>query len=50
MVIWKMIAFLGKYGNQPARHLLEFPMDDLKRLADAVGHFLEEESKQVEDR
>lgn len=42
--LWSKIAFLGRYGNQPADVCLDMPSTDLDRLAIRVGKIMEEEA------
>ena len=41
--IWKQIAFLGRYGNQPMDVCLAAPRARLNVLADAVNELMSEE-------
>lgn len=43
--IWKLVAFLGRYGNQPATVCLSLPTRDLGLLAREVGELLREEAE-----
>jgi len=45
--LWRMVAFLGRYGHQPADVCLRMPVDDLQRLAREVGKILEEEQRSI---
>jgi len=42
-VIWRRIAFLGRYGHQPAHALLRMPTTQLYDLARAVAELMREE-------
>lgn len=42
--IWKHIAFLGRYGHQPADVLLGFPTAELSEFSDEVAQLIKEES------
>lgn len=42
--IWSLVAFLGRYGNQPANVMRSMPVLELKRLADAVGELVAQEN------
>lgn len=42
--IWKLCAFLGRYAGQPVDVLLGRSILDLRRLVDAVGGLIENES------
>lgn len=48
--IWKLIGYLGRYGHQPADVSLRLPVDDLMRLADAVGDLLTKEAEAMKPR
>jgi hypothetical protein len=41
--LWRQVAFLGRYANQPADVSLGLPVDDLQRLVAATAKLLEEE-------
>ena len=41
--LWKLIAFLGRYGKQPADTCLAMPMGDLLMLASSVSEIMVEE-------
>ena len=43
--LWRPVAFLGRYGNQPVSVSLGLPVDDLRRLVEATAKLLEEEHK-----
>jgi len=43
--IWRLVAFLGRYAHQPADAILQRPLSELRRLADATGTLLEEEGE-----
>lgn len=45
--LWKMIAFLGRFGHQPANVCLDMTMLDLQSLAHQVGELLREESESM---
>ena len=42
--LWKLLAFLGRYGHQPVDVCLDLPTMDLHQLASGVGEIMEEES------
>lgn len=42
--IWKLIAFLARYGHQPADMLLRMPVDSLQALASGVEDLLDAEN------
>lgn len=43
--IWKLVAFLARYGHQPAPAVLGMPVDRLEALACAVGDLLDAEAE-----
>ena len=43
--ILKQVAFLGRYGHQPANVVLHMPMQDVIAMADAVAELLDEEAE-----
>lgn len=46
--LWKLLAFIGRYGHQDILKLRrELPVSDLIQLANAIGHLLKEESSKV---
>ena len=45
--IWKLVAYLGRYGHQPADVTLALPVTDLRRLSDGVSALVEEEAAAV---
>ena len=42
--IWKLVAFLGRYGHQPAEMCLSMDTEDLRNLATGVADIMEEEN------
>lgn len=46
--LWKLFAFLGKYGNQPISSVLGADyvptMDDLRMLADGIAELMRDEA------
>lgn len=42
--IWKMLAYVGRYGNQPMNVLRQMPMREINLLAQELGRILEEEN------
>ena len=42
--IWKLVAFLGRYGHQPARECMSMPSGDMRELANGVAEIMREES------
>lgn len=47
--IWRLIAWLGRYGHQPANVLLALPFVDISHLADGVAEILRGEKDMSED-
>ena len=43
--IWRVIAFLARYGHQQANGLLDFPLTDLRLLQDQIGSIMEDEAR-----
>lgn len=43
--IWRVIAFLARYGHQQANGLLDFPLTDLRLLQEQVGSIMEDEAQ-----
>lgn len=46
--IWRLLAFLGRYGYQDATRWLHRPMPDVIHFARALGYMLDSERKAVE--
>lgn len=42
--IWKLVAFLGRYGHQQAKDILAMPVTQTMRLAEQVGELIAEEN------
>jgi hypothetical protein len=42
--IWDLVAYLGRYGHQPASVSLQLPIGDMRRLAESVNDLVKEES------
>jgi len=42
--IAKLLAFMGRYGNQSILDLLDMPMLDVRLYAESVGEILREEA------
>lgn len=42
--IWKLVAFLGRYGNQQVDQLLEMQNSELIDMADAIAELMREEA------
>jgi hypothetical protein len=42
--IWRLVAFLGRYGHQPVEDCLHMTFADLCSLAEGVSELLREES------
>jgi hypothetical protein len=45
--IWRQVAFLGRYANQPADVSLSLPFDDLQRLVEETSIILEQENESM---
>lgn len=45
MQIWKLLAFLGRYGHQDVTMLLKWQVPDLLALSKSVGDLLKEENE-----
>ena len=43
--IWKLVAFLGRYGHQPCDVCLEMETGDLRDLAEGVAGIMNEENE-----
>jgi hypothetical protein len=43
-MIWKLMAFLGRCGNQQASAMLHMPLSDVTRLAIEIAGLMKEES------
>lgn len=43
--IWKLVAFLARYGHQPAGEVLAMTVDRVEALARAVGELLDGEAE-----
>lgn len=43
--MWDLVAFLGRYANQPASETLSLPVTDLRRLTEATRRILNEEAE-----
>lgn len=42
--IWKLLAYVGRYGNQPVTVARSLTLRELRVLADAVGEIVGEEN------
>jgi len=42
--IWKVVAFLGRYGHQSADEILDMPTPDMQALAKGVSEIMKEEA------
>lgn len=42
------MAFLGRYGHQPADEIMRMPMRDIMSLAHGVGELIKEEAEATE--
>jgi hypothetical protein len=43
--LWRLFAFLGRYGHQQLSELKKLPITDLMRFAKEVGFIISEESE-----
>jgi len=43
--LWRMVAFLCRYGHQQVPSVMGMTMGDARRMVDAVGELLEAENK-----
>lgn len=43
----RLLAFLGRYANQPVGDLMKLEVDDFYRLVQATGEILDEEAAAV---
>jgi ligand-binding sensor domain-containing protein len=43
--LWRQVAFLGRYANQPADVCLAMPVDDLARMVAETSKLLEDENE-----
>jgi hypothetical protein len=42
--MWRLIAWLGRYGHQPASTCLDLSFDDLTRLSGGVSEIMRDEA------
>lgn len=42
--IWKMLAYVGRYGHQPVNVAMQLTVRDLSKLADCVAELVREEN------
>jgi len=42
--VWKMLAYVCRYGHQPITALLQMPVGNLRRLADKIADLIEKEN------
>lgn len=42
-MLWRVLAFCGRYGHQPIQYLRKLPVTELMRFAGALGTLLYEE-------
>ena len=42
--IWKMLAYVGRYGHQPVDVSMRLPVRQLRMLADALNDIVAEEN------
>lgn len=47
--IWRIVAFLARYGHQQAAALLDFTLADLRELQECIGDLMEDEAKAVKN-
>ena len=45
--IWRILAFLGRYGHQPVTAMLDLTLVDLRELQEFVGDLIDDEGKSV---
>lgn len=45
--IWRMLAFLARYGHQPVSGLLDLTLAELHELQENVGRLLEDEQRSL---
>jgi len=45
--VWRLVAFLGRYGHQPACDCLGLPLTALQMLAEGVAEIMREEADQM---
>lgn len=43
--LWRLFAYLGRYGHQPLPVLRKLPITELLRYANAVAELIREESE-----
>jgi hypothetical protein len=43
--VWRVIAFLARYGHQQAAGLMDFPLSDLRQLQECVGELMDDEAR-----
>lgn len=48
--IWRMAAFLGRYGHQSVDVILQMPIRDAAKLMNAVGDLIREENDGMRSR
>lgn len=47
--MFKLFAFLGRYGKQPLSSLLDLSLREAQMLAEAVGQLIDEERQATEE-
>lgn len=48
--IWKLLAYLGRYGHQPMAHLRGYPVRELVLLTNEVSDLVRNENGPTERR
>jgi hypothetical protein len=43
--LWKLLAYLGRYGHQPVNVLRRMPLSEIYALRDGVAEIVEEENR-----
>lgn len=47
--LWRLLAFIGRYGHQSIPSMLDrFTLNDLRSLAKAVGELIEQERDSID--
>lgn len=46
--LWRVVAFLARYGHQQADSLLGFTVADLRLFQECIGEIMEDESSAVQ--
>jgi hypothetical protein len=42
--IWKLLAYVGRYGHQPVNVAMRLTLRELRQLAEQIGQLVEEEN------